>query len=131
MTVLAKNCTVQVQEERPHQDGASSLPVLKGQGGQVLVVTYLHPYIPPWGGGFYFCGVGATAVASVPAAATAAAAAAATAAFSAAPVAAISTVGHENKVSERHREDQPNILASLQIHQYWLNQEGDVTPRGV
>ena len=38
---------MQGREDRPHQDRSRALPVPKGQGGQVRVVTDTHPRIPP------------------------------------------------------------------------------------
>ena len=108
---LAKNYTVQGWEDRPHHDGASALPVPKGQGGQVQVVTHPHPRIPPRVGGFYFCGGGAattTATAATP-----------------------STSGLRDEVSESHWGYWTNVLSSLHICQYWLKQEGELTPWGV
>ena len=93
-------------EDRPHQDRASALPVPKGQGRQVRVVTDTHPCIPPCRRGFSFIGSGAAATASVAAAASAAAAAAAAAT-------ATSPAGPGDKVSQSRREDRPDVSAPL------------------
>ena len=86
MPVLSKNCTVQGREDPPPQDGASALPVPKGQGGQVRVVTDTHPRIPPCCQGFSFIGGGAAATASIATAAAAVATAAAAASAATSPV---------------------------------------------
>ena len=58
------NGIVQGQEDCPFQDGTRVLPLLKGKGGQVRIITYPHTRAHPRGMDFSFFGSGAIATAS-------------------------------------------------------------------
>ena len=67
MLVLTKNMEAKGGEDCPYQDGMQVLPVPKGQGGHVRIISHPHPLPPPRSVVFsLFCGAAAATTTFLP-----------------------------------------------------------------
>ena len=130
--VLANDCTMHGREDGPTRIERVLSPSQRDRADRCESYRTCT-LTSPCGRGFSFCsgGAAATATATVAAAVTSAVAAAVAPAATAAAAAATSPVGPGDKVSKSRQKDQLDVSTPLQIRQYWLKQEGVLTPRGV